>query len=244
MNVEISIINTEVYMSEYLSESELDTRLPEWMEQVQEFSDNFRDLDPDQSALVVVDMQKEFLVDGAMVPVWGGPAILPRLSRLIDTFRHHDQPVIYTKHSYYNPEIDGGTTGEWWKLKKDSKFLKAGRSKTEIHPQIAPRDDEYVVTKQRYSGFHNTNLAALLRKYGVRDVVIAGAASNCCCEATAHDALFNDFHVFFLADGTGGSDERGHVATLRDIAWTYGTVLTCADVTETFEKEEPAAKRL
>jgi len=231
-------------MSEYLSESELDIRLPEWMEQVQEFSDNFRELDPDQSALVVVDMQKEFLVEDAMVPVWGGPAILPRLGRLIDTFRQNGQPVIYTKHCYYNAEVDGGATAEWWGLDEDSDYLKAGRSKTEIHPKIAPREDEYVITKQRYSGFHNTNLAALLRKYGARDVVIAGAASNCCCEATAHDALFNDFHVFFLADGTGGSDERGHVATLRDIAWTYGTVLTCADVTKKFEEKEPAAKRL
>jgi nicotinamidase-related amidase len=214
----------------YLREHELDQRLPVWMEAVREFSDRFRELRAEQSALVVVDMQTEFFPPDGLVPLWGGPAIVPRLKRLIATFRSCGRPVIYTKHFYVDAEVDGGATGEWWRLTRDSSFLKAGQPNVEIHPELAPVEGEYVVEKHRYSGFFSTNLDSLLRAFVIKDVVIAGVASNCCCEATAHDALFRDFHVFFLADGTGGSDEASHVAVLRDIAWTYGTIVTCDQV--------------
>lgn len=223
-------------MKKYLTEPELDLLLPKWMEQLDDFRDRFRQIDVKHSALLVVDMQKEFLLDEGLLPVWGGPAILSRLKSVIDAYRNEKLPVLHTKHCYYNAEVDGGATGQWWRLDRNSPLLRADRANTEIHPDIAPLNNEYVVTKHRYSGFFATNLESLLRNLAVRDVVIAGVASNCCCESTAHDAFFRDFHVFFLSDGTGGSDESSHIAALRDIAWTYGTVLTCADLIDQIER--------
>jgi nicotinamidase-related amidase len=223
-------------MNQFLTESDLNARLPAWLERVEEFRPRFRHLDPKHSALIVVDMQTEFLACDGLVPLWGGPAILPRVKRMIDCFRNANRPVIYTKHCYYNAEVDGGATGEWWRLDRNSPLLKAGRPQTEIHPDITPRSDEYVLIKQRYSGFFQTNLESLLRKLQIRDVVISGVATNGCCESTAHDAFFRDFHIFFLADGTGGRDEESHVGVLRDIAWLYGTVLTCEDLINQFTK--------
>jgi nicotinamidase-related amidase len=225
-----------IKMKDYLTELELELLLPKWMEQLDDFRTRFRQIDVKRSALVVVDMQKEFLLEDGLLPVWGGPAVLPRLKRVIDVFRKANLPVLHTKHCYYNAEIDGGATGLWWQLDRNSPLLRADRANTEIHPDIAPQTNEYVVTKHRYSGFFATNLEALLRSLQVRDVVIAGVASNCCSEATAHDAFFRDFQVFFLADGNGGSDEASHIAVLRDIAWTYGTVLTCGDLIDQLER--------
>jgi len=223
-------------MSTFLTETELDAKLPRWLDRVAEFRPRFRHLDPKRSALIVVDMQAEFLSCDGLVPLWGGPAILPRLKRIIKCFRAANRPVIYTKHCYFNAEVDGGATGERWGLDRNSPLLKAGRPQTEIHPDVAPQPGEYVVVKQRYSGFFQTNLEALLRKLQIRDVVISGVATNSCCESTAHDAFFRDFHIFFLADGNGGPDEESHVGVLRDIAWIYGTVLTCEDLTNQFTK--------
>jgi ureidoacrylate peracid hydrolase len=223
-------------MNDFLTEAELDARLPQWAAKVGEYKDRFRTLDPRKAALVVVDMQNEFLTDTGMIPVWGGPAIIRRLAELMAAFRRAGRPVIHTRHCYRNPEIDAGATGQWWKLDRNSRLLNVNSPGSEIHPALTPQQDEYVIVKQRYSGFFATNLDSLLRMFDVRDVVVAGVASNCCCEATAHDAFFRDYHVFFLADGTGGSDEASHVAVLRDIAWTYGTVLTCAKVADQLER--------
>jgi len=216
--------------SDFLSEEDLDQKLPEWMEQVEEFSDRFREFKLEESALLVVDMQNDFLTEDGHIPVWGGPAIIPRLKEVVGAFREAGRPVLFTRHSYRNAEVDGGATGEWWGLDQDSPVLKEGLPNAEIHPDLAPRDDEPVITKQRYDAFFNTNLDALLDGMDVSQVVIGGVASNCCGEATAHGALFRNFHVLFLADGTGGTDEQSHISVLRDIAWGYGTIMTCDDV--------------
>jgi nicotinamidase-related amidase len=216
----------------YLEEVELDALLPKWMRAVEEFSVRFRAIDLRQSALLVVDMQNEFLREEGLLPTWGGAAILPRLRRLIELYRESGRPVIYTRHCYFNPEVDGGTTAEWWRMDRDSPVLSAALPGSAIHADIAPQAEDVVIVKHRYSAFHDTHLESVLRRFQVRDVIISGVASNCCCEATAHDALFRDFHVFFLADGCGGSDEMAHIATLRDIACFYGTVLTCQTLIE------------
>lgn len=219
-------------MTHFMTEVELKGALPQWVAAVYEFGRNARSIRPHYSALIVVDMQREFLVEDGGMPLWGGPAIIPRLGALICTFRERERPVLYTQHCYRNPETDGGATAEFQRLNKSSMLLREGAPNTEVHPDIRPRPDDYVIKKQRYSGFFSTPLESILRGFDVKDVVIGGVASNCCCAATAHDAFFRDFHVFFLADGTGASDEQAHISTLRDIAWTYGTVLTVEQVRE------------
>ncbi len=223
---------SNIEKSPFLKETELDALLPKWMAAVEEFKVRFRVPDIQRSALLLLDMQKEFLGEDGLLPTWGGPAIIPRLQRLINLYRKSNRPVIFTRHCYFKPEIDGGTTAEWWGMSNDSPVLNANLSGSEIHEDLTPHESDIVLLKHRYNAFHNTNLESLLRSFYVRDVIISGVASNCCCEATAHDALFRDFHIFFLSDGCGGSDEQAHISTLRDIACFYGTVLSCNTLTE------------
>lgn len=217
-------------MNVFLSPQQLDMRLPDWMRAVAEFRSRFRAIDLARSALLVIDMQNDFLLPDGMLATWGGPAIVPRVKETITAYRTTGRPVIYTRHCYHNPDIDGGTTAEWWRMGKDSPVLNSRMPGSQIHAGIAPAAGDTVIDKHRYNAFHATNLESILRRFNTRDVIIGGVASNCCCEATAHDALFRDFHVFFLADGCGGSDEAAHIATLRDIACFYGTILTCEEL--------------
>ncbi len=222
---------------QFLSELELETLLPTWMHGVEEFKFRFRSLDLSRSALLIIDMQNEFLLNDGILPTWGGPAVIPRLKRLIDLYRKLERPVIFTQHCYYNPEIDGGTTAEWWRMDRNSPVLKVGLPGTEIHTDLSPLSTDIVIKKHRYNAFHDTNLESILRRFDVRDVIIGGVSSNCCCEATAHEALFRDFHIFVLADGCGGSDEMSHAAFLRDIALYYGTILTCEELMRQLGKD-------
>jgi isochorismate hydrolase len=62
----------------------------------------------------------------------------------------------------------------------------------------------------------------VLRMNNAKQVIITGVATNICCETTAHDAFFRGYEVFFAADGTGGTDESAHLASLKNIVLSYG----------------------
>lgn len=214
----------------FLSESELTRLLPSWIKSAKEVEEHKQALNKHASALIVVDMQIDFLYPQGEQAIWGGQAIIPQVKQLINHYRQNNLPIIFTRQCYKNAGSDGGATGRWWGLTKDSTFLKDGLPNAEIISDLQPIKEEHVISKHRYSAFYSTNLEQLLKENGVTDLVIAGVASNCCCAATAHDGFFRDFNIFFTADGTGGSDEQAHEATLLDIARYYGTILTSNDV--------------
>jgi nicotinamidase-related amidase len=181
-------------------------------------------------ALIVVDMQNDFLLPEGLLKVWGGPAIIPKVAQLVDTFHEAFLPVFFTRHIYEDPEKDGGLTARWWKVDRNSLLLRESTWHAQLHGAFKPGPRDRVLAKRRYSAFFGTDLELLLRTSGVQDVVIAGVCTNICCEATAHDAFFRDFNVHFLLDGTGATDEAAHTSTLRNIALSYGKLVTAAQV--------------
>ena len=84
--------------------------------------------------------------------------------------------------------------------------LVEGQLGSEIHPDIAPRPDELVVKKHRFSAFYGTDLELVLRGLGVEVVVVSGVTTENCCHATARDAMFRDFKVIVLSDATATDD--------------------------------------
>lgn len=188
-------------------------------------------------ALLVVDMQKDFLQPDGLLPVWGGPAVIPNILRLVEAFHAAERPVIFTRHIYENPEQDGGATARWWKVDNNSMLLREGTWHAELHDALRPGSHDKVLAKRRYSGFFGTDLEILLRTAGVQDIVICGVCTNICCEATAHDAFFRDFNVFFLVDGTGATDEAAHLTTLRSFALAYGKLVMTDQVIAVLRNE-------
>jgi nicotinamidase-related amidase len=177
-------------------------------------------------ALIVVDMQKDFLLPNGVLKVWGGPAVVENIRGLIDVFHAIKRPVIFSRHIYENPETDGGATARWWKLDQSSQLLREGTWHAELADAFTPAPQDKVIPKRRYSAFYGTDLELLLRTNGVTEVLISGVCTNICCEATAHDAFFRDFEVYFVLDGTGATDETEHLATLRNISLAYGKIIT------------------
>jgi ureidoacrylate peracid hydrolase len=97
--------------------------------------------------------------------------------------------------------------------------------------RVAPRDDELVFTKHRYSAFKDTELNALLRAQQVENLIVAGITSNVCVESTARDAYMMDYHVVFLSDGSATYDANAHEATLANIRRAFGIVASTAEIT-------------
>src|SRR5262245_64957926 len=79
---------------------------------------------------------------------------------------------------------------------------------------IAPRANEPVVIKHRYSAFANSELDDLLKRHGIRSVLLAGVSTDTCVESTGRDAYFIDYYVTLVADCCAGAVERDHLVAL------------------------------
>jgi nicotinamidase-related amidase len=108
----------------------------------------------------------------------------------------------------------------------------------EIVPPLAPREDEPVVDKTRYSAFVNTRLESILKTWGVDTVLITGLMTQYCSVSTARHAHDLDYRVIFVADANAGPDlpdlgfgEVPHADALRVIATSLAAGI--ADVTDT-----------
>jgi ureidoacrylate peracid hydrolase len=197
-------------------------------------------IDPSTTALIVVDMQNDFVAPGAPLETPAGRAMVPNLQRAITFCREHGIPVVYTAHVFRPGGRDQGLLSHVPCIAQ-GEALVDGSPGVAVFPPIAPRDDEIVITKLRFSAFYGTDLEIVLRGLGVTTVVIAGVTTENCCHATARDAFFRDFQVVFLADATANVDypdlgygsvsaDEVHRVTLAILARDTADVMT----TETF----------
>ena len=163
-------------------------------------------IDPQRTALIVVDMENDFVAPGAPLETPAGRVMLPTLKCALTFCREQGIRVIYTTHAHRRDGCDMGRFKDLWPPIRNGAGLVEGERGIEIYPEIAPRADEIVITKRRYSAFYGTDLEIILHGLGVDTVVISGVTTENCCHATARDALFRDYKVVFLSDATGTFD--------------------------------------
>lgn len=206
-------------MEPYVTKDTITAKGEKWLEHIAPFNTHAMQLNREKAALLVIDMQYFFLDPASPSYTCGGPAILPRLQKVIQAFRQANRPVIYTRHVHHPDHLDAGIMAWWWEG-----MCKEGSPESEIHQDIAPKPNEKVIFKHRYSAFYNTDLETVLRSLKVEEIVVAGIMTNMCCESTARDAYFRDYRVFFLADGTGSVTEEMHLASLLNVAFGFAWV--------------------
>jgi ureidoacrylate peracid hydrolase len=212
-------------MRENVTPENIARKSKEWLESIRKFNVHRSPIDTEHSALLVIDMQKFFIgtrVSSLMEP---GNAILPNVKRLIDHYHEKGNPVVYTRHVHKPDGSDLGILGEWW----DEHSID-GTDEAEIHESIAPKPEDKVILKQRYSAFYNTDLEAFLRGQQIEEVVICGVMTNICCESTARDAFFRDMWVRFVADATASVTEDMHVASLLNLSYAFAEICLTEDV--------------
>ncbi len=194
-------------------------------------------IDPRKTALIVVDMENDFIAPGAPMETPAGREMLPNLKQAIAFCREHGIRVMYTAHAHRRDGCDMGLFDDLWPPIASRAGLVDGEPGIEIYPEIAPRADEIVIKKHRYSGFYGTDLEIVLRGLGVDTVVVTGVTTENCCHATARDAMFRDFKVVFLSDATatfdypdvgqgGMSADDVHRATLVILSVSTADVMT------------------
>ncbi len=162
--------------------------------------------DPRRSAVIVVDMQHDFVSPGAALETPMGRVLLPTLKRLLDHARSSGMRVIYTAHVHRRDGSDMGRFGEIWSPIAQGTALVDGEAGVDVIDEVAPQEDEPIIKKHRYSAFFGTDLDMILRTANIENVIITGVTTENCCHATARDAMFHGYRVAFISDATGTFD--------------------------------------
>jgi nicotinamidase-related amidase len=185
-------------------------------------------VDPRHTALVVVDMQRDFCTPAGAFAQLGVdismyPPMVPRLVRLVDGARSAGVQVVYVLMTVlpgrasdspaqirFNMRMHEMARGDGPPLR----YTVPGTPGAAFVAALAPRAGELVVTKYRSSAFWGTNLELLLRSNGIRSVVVAGCTTEGCVESTARDAMFNDYYVVLAEDCVASDDPAQHDAAM------------------------------
>lgn len=168
-------------------------------------------------ALLIIDMQNDFVLPGAPMEVAGAMATVPVIKSALDLFRKKQWPVFHINREHR----EDGSDIELIRLKpfiKKRKFVVPGTPGCEIVAELTPLPDEYRIVKSRYSAFMKTELDFMLRRLGIRHVVICGTQYPACIRATIYDAISYDYNVTLLSDATSAQTAEVAEANLRDIS--------------------------
>jgi biuret amidohydrolase len=199
------------------------------------------EIDPARTAMIVVDMQNDFVGSGAPMETPAARAMVPQLAEALRACRNAGVRIVYTAHVHRRDGCDMGLFDDMHRPIADRAALVDGTPGVDIYPDVVPAPGEHVIKKHRYSGFFGTDLDIVLREWSVDTVVIAGTTTENCCLATARDAMFRNYKVVFLSDATATYDypDRGfgsmanadvHHAALVILAASTAHVMSVADL--------------
>lgn len=175
-------------------------------------------------ALIIVDLQQDYQADGKL-PLPGLKAAVANARRVLDAARDTEGLIIHIRH-----ETPGGG---------DVPFA-PGTSAVEIIDAVKPHGSETVLTKHYPNSFRETGLKDRLDAAGVNEVVIVGAMSNMCIDATARAAFDFGYAVTVVHDACAamplsfdGQDvpaEQVHAAFMAGLAFAYGKIISTSEL--------------
>jgi nicotinamidase-related amidase len=173
------------------------------------------ELDPAAAALIVIDMQRDFIEPGGFGETLGNDvsllqAIVPATARLIAGFRKAGLPVIHTRECH-RPDLSdcppakrdrGAPTLRIGDAGPMGRVLIAGEPGADIIPALYPVDGEIVLDKPGKGAFHATPLDQILRDRGIRQLVFAGVTTEVCVQTTMREANDRGYECLLATDAT------------------------------------------
>lgn len=181
-----------------------------------------------RTAMLVIDMQNFYVeeVDTAI-------SIVPNINRLAATCREKGAPVFWVimkcaekdgdpsqwplYHNYFFTEAKG---------KNHLSKLSPGNPGYEIYPDLEVKDEDTIVTKQRFSPFieGSSELHGILKGMGIENLIVVGTATNMCSESAARDAMMLDYKVVMVEDANAARYDEDHIVGLTSFYQSFGDV--------------------
>jgi nicotinamidase-related amidase len=174
-------------------------------------------VDPARTALIVVDMQNDFVKEGGTLRVPDAEATIPRIQQLLKLARESGMRVAYSQdtHNEGDPE---------WAIWPE--HTREGTWGWQIVDELRPQADELVVRKVRYDAFYGTHLDHFLRLWKVDTLVLCGTVANICVHYTAASAALRWYNVVIARDATSALDPFDMESSLRQATFLFGAKVT------------------
>ena len=177
--------------------------------------DKITDFAPATTALLVVDMLKDFFKPGGAMVLEGGEVLYAPHQRLLAASRACGMPVFWLNQSL--PPDDS-------LFEMRTVHCLEGSWGAEIVDELTVEAGDIIIPKRRYSGFFGTSLDLSLRERGVDTVIVTGVVTNICVRSTVHDAFFLRYKVIVPEDLVMATSPQAQEVSLYDIDTHYGDV--------------------
>ena len=217
-------------------------------------------IDPRETAVIVVDMQNDFLSPDGMfgragLDIAPGRATIEPTARVLEATRRSRMKVVYLKMEFA-PDLSNAGGPDAPNLVRhlglgvgqsttapdgsDSRVLIENTWNTDIVPELSPESGDLIMSKHRFSGFFETDLDTTLRANGIKNLIFAGVTTSVCVESTLRDAFFRDYKCLLLNDCVAepiGNDlaRTNHEASLLVIQALFGWVTDSGSLLEALE---------
>jgi len=192
-------------------------------------------IDSSRCALLVIDMQDEFVKPG-WTPYWvpGATEIVSHIKSLIDHCRLRNIPIIFTAFSHTHHYLDRPRTGSLMPNrfhqfgKEDPFWFNEGK----IWYELAPMQNDIVIHKPSYGAFYDTPLETILKNLEKDTIIICGTLTNFCCGTTARQAYERGFKVVFGSDLTATDDPSLQEPELKVLRKGFAKVMSLSQIIE------------
>lgn len=210
-------------------------------------ADPFDRLVGPRTALVVVDMQNAFMLPGMVVEIPVAREIVPNVNRLAHALRQSGGIVVWLKMTLDGEEKNWSVYFEHFThpdhRADEVRSMTRGDFGHELYSELEVKPGDLIVEKRRFSAFiqGSSDLDAMLRARGIDTVLVTGAVTNVCCEATARDAMMLNYKTVMVSDANAARNDDDHNASLSAIWRVFAAVHSSEEVIALLAAGTPAA---